>query len=640
MPRPPHSSQEANRKFGTALGRMHETTLLVLLRATRYTLTTVQLLDFLRGDLTLALAVLQQLIACASYEDEVVACALSLLGGFCRPDTYIDFAHGIDGERSVSVFSDELDRFSAELLKSKLLLVAVPAIAQRAFGAAARSGAADRSLTSLSPGQTSCLHLFLRLVCDLSLLVHDAADGCRSDLAAASAAGSTLLLPLLRHLALAPPPPPPGYHPLDHPVPRMLPIALRTAALLCFRAPPAVASAVRASGVLCELLPHCLVEGRAGIRLGSLLLALACNVDALAPLGKEGLRVGEAECAAAEDLLAALQGRFEELHVGLVAELLTASESGTSSAEMVNLPVARQSTTARDLGEMMQQMLVSAQPAEADALVEQLRELELKAAHLESVQDELKGLADASLPSMESAFSQLAELEADLLENEAVAQQLADKLGMDLATAARGDEPPEGADPADPYGWRAQHLAAVEAEAAAGETSGAVMPASTRFRLLGDLPQLSARRQGAYRPGGSASGTQGTGADPPRRLKPRKRAKPPRPPDSGGGAETGVGGGEGPNLEPNVPGEFLCAINQHVMSKPVRSPQGFVFEAETIGAWLKEHGQICPMSGETLERDDLVSDEALKKRIQEHHIRTMLASQAKHDEERDMYDFD
>ena len=89
-----------------------------------------------------------------------------------------------------------------------------------------------------------------------------------------------------------------------------------------------------------------------------------------------------------------------------------------------------------------------------------------------------------------------------------------------------------------------------------------------------------------------------------------------------------------------MPGEFLCAINQHVMSKPVRSPQGFVFEAETIGAWLKEHGQICPMSGETLVRDDLVSDEALKKRIQEHHIRTMLASQAKHDEERDMYDFD
>ena len=35
----------------------------------------------------------------------------------------------------------------------------------------------------------------------------------------------------------------------------------------------------------------------------------------------------------------------------------------------------------------------------------------------------------------------------------------ADKLGMDLATAAGGDEPPEGADPSDPYGWRAQHLA-------------------------------------------------------------------------------------------------------------------------------------------------------------------------------------
>ena len=32
--------------------------------------------------------------------------------------------------------------------------------------------------------------------------------------------------------------------------------------------------------------------------------------------------------------------------------------------------------------------------------------------------------------------------------------------------------------------------------------------------------------------------------------------------------------------------------------------------------------------------------ERFERRIQEHHIRTMLASQAKHDEERDMYDFD
>ena len=72
---------QAHLNFGTALGRMHETVLLVLIRATRYTLTTAQLLDFLRGVLALAMTVMQQLIICKSYEDEVIACALGLLCG-------------------------------------------------------------------------------------------------------------------------------------------------------------------------------------------------------------------------------------------------------------------------------------------------------------------------------------------------------------------------------------------------------------------------------------------------------------------------------------------------------------------------------------------------------------------------------
>ena len=45
-------------KFGTALGRMHETVLLVLMRATGYRFSTAQLLDFLRGDVPLALTIM------------------------------------------------------------------------------------------------------------------------------------------------------------------------------------------------------------------------------------------------------------------------------------------------------------------------------------------------------------------------------------------------------------------------------------------------------------------------------------------------------------------------------------------------------------------------------------------------------
>ena len=112
------------------------------------------------------------------------------------------------------------------------------------------------------------------------------------------------------------------------------------------------------------------------------------------------------------------------------------------------------------------------------------------------------------------------------------------------------------------------------------------------------------------------------------------------PADGGSGGGSGSGGGDGPVLEDNVPKEFLCAINQHIMRRPLRSPHGHVYEAETILAWLKEHGHVCPMSGAPLSSEDLVSDDELKRGIQEHHIRATLANQAKVDQEADLYSFD
>ena len=185
--------EQANKKLGTALGRFHETTLLILLRATRYSLSTAQLLDFLREDMTLALTVLQQLIGCTSYEDAAVACAVGLLGGFCRPETYlgVDLGGGLlvdsveDG--SVQAFAARLEAFSADLQKSKILHTALPAIAQRAFGGASATTAyaaalapgmsveAVAALPPLAPAQLACLSGIMRLVCDLALLTHDQA---------------------------------------------------------------------------------------------------------------------------------------------------------------------------------------------------------------------------------------------------------------------------------------------------------------------------------------------------------------------------------------------------------------------------------------------------------------------------------
>ena len=76
------------------------------------------------------------------------------------------------------------------------------------------------------------------------------------------------------------------------------------------------------------------------------------------------------------------------------SELLHVVESGVGSSALSALPVQRDAGTCDDLGEILQQILVCAQPEESAALLAQLSQLEAKAAHLETVQAELRGLAD------------------------------------------------------------------------------------------------------------------------------------------------------------------------------------------------------------------------------------------------------
>ena len=170
-----------------------------------------------------------------------------------------------------------------------------------------------------------------------------------------------------------------------------------------------------------------------------------------------------------------------------------------------------------------------------------------------------------------------------------MAQEVADRLAIDLQTAAMEDDDQEG----DPHGWRAQECRrAAEAATMAQETTAsaiasalasaaaadghdnddsAQMLPSTRFRLLGELPQLTATRHNAPPP----PRRTGSSAPKPRRL-PKRRPKPPppAPADSEHGERDGRGD-DGPTLEPNAPSDFLCAINQHIMRKPLRSPHGY-----------------------------------------------------------------
>ena len=673
---------KAAKEMSTNLGRFHETVLLILIRATRYRLRTAQLLEFVGGNVALSLGILQQLIGCAAHEDEAIACALEILAGFARPDTYIEIEgvrpHGAgpagsspgnfdrEGEGSVTAFSACLENFSAELLRSKLLLACVPALATRLAKGKDSSDGLGGSCGSaqLSAGQLGCARGFLRFVCCLSLLNFDDAAACAKDCAAASKAGSTLVLPLLARLVdehkaetelvtvLQPVSKPAEDSPtLAPPTPPLLALALKAAVLLCFRAPSAVASAIRSAGVLTSLVPL-LIRPGAPLRHMALLLALAINVDALAPLGRFGVHCPECEMRASEAFLGELQAALETLDADECSRLLQCVDSGIGVSGFAALPVQRDAGTCDDLGELLQQRLVSAQPAESAELLEQLQQLEAKASQLETVQAELKGLAEEQLPTMQTAFEQLALLEAELAEGEAEAEALANKLGVDLATALEGEddlmkwereladvalrasaslgalaaaadalvESEEDA-PAKTHALRLGHNEVVEPseQAAASAGSAARRSASERYRLLGELPQLNAGRPSK----GLGKAATGVPVADGRTSRRKARRKPPNP-NGGNGHQAGSGGLK---LEDNVPQEFLCELNHHIMKKPVRTPEGHVFEAESIEAWLKTHN-TCPVTGNRLFFEELQVHQTLKKRIQDHHIHVGLANAA------------
>ena len=91
-----------------------------------------------------------------------------------------------------------------------------------------------------------------------------------------------------------------------------------------------------------------------------------------------------------------------------------------------------------------------------------------------------------------------------------------------------------------------------------------------------------------------------------------------------------------------IPLEFCCAINGHLMKDPVSSPGGVVYERDTIEVWLASRGSICPISGDVLVRDDLRDAEELRYKITAWNIKkTSVGNVVRNDagEEEDVYDF-
>jgi hypothetical protein len=87
------------------------------------------------------------------------------------------------------------------------------------------------------------------------------------------------------------------------------------------------------------------------------------------------------------------------------------------------------------------------------------------------------------------------------------------------------------------------------------------------------------------------------------------------------------------------------------LQDPVRSKYGDVFERGTIEMWLDQQGQVCPITGNALSKEDLTEDRELINRISGWYIQQTLAHNdpfesvgnlqppAGGDDEDDLYDF-
>merc|ERR1711964_448331 len=69
------------------------------------------------------------------------------------------------------------------------------------------------------------------------------------------------------------------------------------------------------------------------------------------------------------------------------------------------------------------------------------------------------------------------------------------------------------------------------------------------------------------------------------------------------------------NVMSDCPEEFKCAIDGKILTHPLKSPYGHVFERKTLEAWASTCGSVCPVTGDVLQIEQCTLDKDLQKRI-------------------------
>jgi U-box domain len=68
-------------------------------------------------------------------------------------------------------------------------------------------------------------------------------------------------------------------------------------------------------------------------------------------------------------------------------------------------------------------------------------------------------------------------------------------------------------------------------------------------------------------------------------------------------------------LGADVPPEFICPITLDVMKNPILTRSGMSYERAAIIHWLQNGSNTCPLTRKSLSMTDLISNKALKDRI-------------------------
>jgi hypothetical protein len=72
-----------------------------------------------------------------------------------------------------------------------------------------------------------------------------------------------------------------------------------------------------------------------------------------------------------------------------------------------------------------------------------------------------------------------------------------------------------------------------------------------------------------------------------------------------------------------IPQRYLCALGGTLMSDPVLTPRGHMFDREAIEDFIERQGK-CPITGQPLEPSDLVRDDVLRDEISQYRYQYML----------------